>query len=199
MAIKKKRTKVLAIIGQTVLWVVVVFLAAVSLFMTIDKSSGYTTSLAGYRIAAISSQSMSYVNPANKDELEGIGGKIARGDCVVAQDVKTIEELEMFDTVLYVDNKGGLVCHRVVDIDVENNTIIARGDTNVSVDGVISFTAVRGKVVRIVPFIGHVVLFLQTYYGLLSICGTVFFVVLGVLIYNVLNKRGSKVKVVDRH
>lgn len=186
--------KVLSIIGQSILVLLILFMIAVSLTMTIDKATNYNASIGGYRIAAISSKSMSYIHDENQVELEGIGGNIQKGDCVVAHDITTINDLKILDVVLYVDNNGLLVCHRVVEINVEGDYVITRGDTNSTVDGAVRFSAIRGKVVNVVPWIGNIVLFLQSYYGLLALFGSVFFITLAVFVYSLLNRQ-NKVKV----
>lgn len=190
----KKARKALSIIGESILVLLILFLMAVSLTMTIDKATNYKTAIGGYRIAAISSQSMSYIHEDNQVELEGIGGKINKGDCVVAHEVATIKDLKILDVVLYVDNNGLLVCHRVVEINEEGDYVVTRGDTNSSVDGAVKFSAIRGKVVKVAPWVGNIVLFLQSYYGLLALFGSIFFITLAILVYSLLNRQG-KVKV----
>lgn len=94
--------------------------------------------------------------------------KIKRGDCVIAKEVKSIDDLELYDVVLYTDNNNKLVCHRVVEINIEENSVVTRGDANPTVDGMVKFSSVKGVIVNTVPSVGHIVLFLQSYYGLHS-------------------------------
>ena len=173
--------KILKIIGETIIWIVIILMAGFSLLTAIDRFSGYNTSIGGYRIAAISSGSMSKVDSSNTDVIE-FGGKIKRGDCVIAKEVKSIDDLELYD----------VVCHRVVEINIEENSVVTRGDANPTVDGMVKFSSVKGVVVNTVPSVGHIVLFLQSYYGLLAICASVFFISLGVLIYKILEDKEKK-------
>ena len=161
-----------------------------SLLTAIDRFSGYNTSIGGYRIAAISSGSTSKVDSSNTDVIE-FGGKIKRGDCVIAKEVKSIDDLELYDVVLYTDNNK-LVYHRVVELNIEENSVVTRGDANPTVDGMVKFSSVKGVVLNTVPSVGHIVLFLQSYYCLLAICASVFFISLGVLIYKILEDKEKK-------
>ena len=172
--------KILKIIGETIIWIVIILMVGFSLLTAIDRFSGYNTSIGGYRIAAISSGSMPKVDSSNTDVIE-FGGKIKLGDCVIAKEVKSIDDLELYDVVLYTDNNNKLVCHRVVEINIEENSVVTRGDANPTVDGMVKFSSV-----------GHIVLFLQSYYGLLDICASVFFISLGVLIYKILEDKEKK-------
>lgn len=183
--------KALSIVGQVLLWLFVISFAAVSLTMAIDKYSGYNASFMGYRSAAIVSSSMASVNQANEDIAE-FGGNIKRGDVVVAKEVLSIDDVDIYDVVLYVDNNGTLVCHRVVEKLPKENLIVTRGDANEKVDGTVMFEAVKGVVVNVVPFVGTIVMFLQSYYGLLAICASAFFVSGGILIYKLLNDHDKK-------
>ena len=183
--------KILKIIGETIIWIVIILMVGFSLLTAIDRFSGYNTSIGGYRIAAISSELMSKVDSSNTDVIE-FGGKIKRGDCVIAKEVKSIDDLELYDVVLYTDNNNKLVCHRVVEINIEENSVVTRGDANPTVDGMVKFSSVKGVVVNTVPSVGHIVLFLQSYYGLLAICASVFFISLGVLIYKILEDKEKK-------
>lgn len=181
----------MSIVGQVLLWLFVISFAAVSLTMAIDKYSGYNASFMGYRSAAIVSSSMASVNQANEDIAE-FGGNIKRGDVVVAKEVLSIDDVDIYDVVLYVDNNGTLVCHRVVEKLPKENLIVTRGDANEKVDGTVMFEAVKGVVVNVVPFVGTIVMFLQSYYGLLAICASAFFVSGGILIYKLLNDHDKK-------
>jgi len=65
-----------------------------------------------------------------------------------------------------------MVIHRVVDKFIDDNgneCLITRGDANNSVDPVVKYSQVRGKVAVIVPRVGVFIRFIQSKYGMLAI------------------------------
>ena len=77
----------------------------------------------------------------------------------------SLEDLEVYDVILFLDDDLGLICHRIVQIDEDTGKIWTRGDANNRLDGVVDFEDVKGKVVSSIPGIGVVTLS----YGLLGV------------------------------
>ncbi len=74
------------------------------------------------------------------------------------------------DVVLYVRGVGTtdemLISHRIVRI--EGDTLVTKGDANMSEDAPISFTQVVGRVALRIPYIGRVVRLMRTKIGLIA-------------------------------
>ena len=72
------------------------------------------------------------------------------------------------DVILYIRGEGTtdemLVSHRIVRID--GNTLVTKGDANLSEDAPISFSQVVGRVAIRIPYIGRAVRLMRTPAGL---------------------------------
>lgn len=62
-----------------------------------------------------------------------------------------------------------LVIHRIVDID--GDTLITRGDANSIADDPVSISAVKGKLVGVIPRVGTAVRFLKSPVGIVLLLG----------------------------
>lgn len=83
------------------------------------------------------------------------------------------EEITKGDVITYTmaGNSGSLVTHRVVDIDLENQDFITKGDANKVEDGPIAFNRLIGKKVFHLPYLGYMIVHLKTKEGILLIVG----------------------------
>lgn len=80
-----------------------------------------------------------------------------RGDLVYVQPVKNISQLKVGDVVSYVQNEElVVVTHRIVRIDVENNRVHTKGETNDTEDPPVHFNNVIGVVRFHIPWMGYV-------------------------------------------
>ncbi|MCH5304225.1 MAG: signal peptidase I [Ruminococcus sp.] len=80
--------------------------------------------------------------------------------------IKAQNEYSEGDVVVYQDG-GSLVIHRIISLD--GDTVITRGDANNAADQPINISAVKGKAVAGVPFVGALVSFLRTPIGFILI------------------------------
>ena len=135
----------------------------------VDRASGYNAPFFGLRASVISSESMEAVNPEFEDFLEGHDDRYRKNDLVIALMPSSLEELEVYDVILFLDDDLGLICHRIVQIDEGTGKIWTRGDANNRLDGVVDFDDVKGRVVSSIPGIGVVTLYLNSPYGLLGV------------------------------
>ncbi|OPX61815.1 MAG: hypothetical protein A4E29_00694 [Methanomassiliicoccales archaeon PtaB.Bin134] len=72
------------------------------------------------------------------------------------------EDLALGDVACFRTSDGTHVCHRIMTIDGPNSTIVTKGDANEEADPyAVAFGDVEGKVAFTVPYLGHVVSFLQ--------------------------------------
>ena len=176
---------------------VVGILAFLGLSNFIDQASGYNFPLFGVRNSVIISPSMSYINEANDylNTAEYSIGRIQTYDVVTTNLYRSYDDIKLYDVVTYFDGKS-LVCHRVIDkyIDEETNNkcIITRGDANNMSDfHPVTWNQVRGKVVSVSKGTGRVVLFFQSPYFLIAVCGSLFFVFLGLFIFERKSKKNQ--------
>ena len=89
--------------------------------------------------------------------------EFSEGDLIV---VKETDNYNKNDIVVFQDG-GSLVVHRIINIDGE--TITTKGDANKSADEPINVSAVKGRVLFWIPFVGKVVEFLKTPVGTICI------------------------------
>ncbi len=69
------------------------------------------------------------------------------------------------EIVLYEDEDGGLVTHRLVS--VENGIAVTKGDANNTEDKPIRVERIRARLAAVWPFAGRVLLFMKTLPGML--------------------------------
>lgn len=85
--------------------------------------------------------------------------EFSKGDLIV---VKETEQYKQNDIVVFQDTNS-LVVHRIINI--EGNTVTTKGDANKSADEPIDISAVKGKVLFCIPFVGNAVGFIKTPIG----------------------------------
>lgn len=168
--IKSKKNTFLIVL-KWIIYVLIILLVVISLWLMIDRISGYNFSFFGLRSSVISSDSMSEVNVRHEDRdylLEN-EERLYKNDLIFTYDASSIEDLEIYDIVTYVDSNNNLICHRIVQIDIEANKIWTQGDANNARDGVIEFEDIKGVYIGKISSLGAVTLYLQSPYGLFGI------------------------------
>lgn len=104
----------------------------------------------GWRMDVVQSGSMS---PAI-----GVGDLVITSPC----DPQAIQAGD----VICFRSEGTLVCHRVVFVDVNNQTLMTKGDANQNPDPAgVAFGDVVGKVAADLPLLGYAVSFLRGPFG----------------------------------
>ena len=167
----KKKSNMFLVVLKWIIYVLIILLIVISLWLMIDRVSGYTFSFFGLRSSVISSDSMSEVNVRHEDRdylLEN-EERLYKNDLIFTYDASSIEDLEVYDIVTYVDSNNNLICHRIVQIDIEENKIWTQGDANNARDGVIEFEDIKGVYIGKISSLGAVTLYLQSPYGLFGI------------------------------
>ena len=189
---KKKLFKVLKIVGNVFFWCFVGALVSFALLNGIDKHSGYKAPLFGYRKSVITSNSMSEVNEINTYITEDMK-QIQKYDVVTTKSYKSFDDIKIYDVLTYYSESNGLICHRVVDKYEDNGEqyLVTRGDANNTDDEPINYSLVRGKVIKVSKGTGKFVAFMQSGYFILALCLSIFFVSLGIFIFD-FTKKGKK-------
>lgn len=118
--------------------------------------------------------------------------KIPVGSIVIIYDVEP-DELQTGDVITYNLGGGTLVTHRVVEVDVDNQSIITKGDANEVEDGApVSFSQVVGKMKMHVPYLGYISIYIRTPLGIAAACGVLIVVVLLTFLPEVFKKEENK-------
>jgi len=89
--------------------------------------------------------------------------ELSKGDLIIVSKTQTYKEK---DIVVFQD-KGTLVVHRIIAVD--GDTVVTQGDANNIADDPINVSAIKGKVLFWIPFVGNVVNFIKTPIGTICI------------------------------
>lgn len=169
MSNKKKKKNPFLIFLKVLTTIFVVFLFFIASWTSIDRISGYNYPLFGLRMSVIASESMSQVHKDNEEFLKDHTDRYYVNDLIFTKTVEKIEDLKVYDVISFLDNSNLLICHRIVEIDYEDEKIYTKGDANNVIDGVIDFKNVKGKVVYKIPQIGIINRYIASPYGILGI------------------------------
>lgn len=180
-----KKKKILKYVLNGVIWGVILGFLIYSGLKVLDVKTGYK--VLPNHSAVIVSDSMSYVNEANYSYLDKDNTKpIKKNDVIHTSNFKDFNDVKPIeDIAIYLTKDGTLICHRVIDKYEDNGIkyIVTRGDANNATDAPVNFDLVRGRVTSVTGG-GATVLFFQSPYFVLALCGTGFFILLGYLIFN---------------
>ena len=186
----KKHHSPIYYVLNVLLWGLFLLLITYSGLNFADTRSGYT--FLPSHTCVIVSNSMSEVNPVNT-YLDPNVQHIYKNDVIHTSNYASYDDINILDVLVYIGEKGDLICHRVIEkyTNPENNIqyIVTRGDANSVNDTPFAYTQVRGKVSKVVPKIGGLILFLRSWYFIMALCFSVFFILLGSFIYNLKNDK----------
>lgn len=92
------------------------------------------------------------------------------GSVIYTRPVALIEDIKEGDIISF-QAASVLVAHRVVTVDRDAGTLITKGDANKVIDAApIDFRDVTGKVSRYIPYLGYILVFLDTSAGRITLC-----------------------------
>ena len=126
----------------------------------------------------VATGSMSEKNEKNAYLFENdLDDQIQVNDLIGIRTVDNLSEIKLYDIVCYVDEEGRQIVHRVVA--VEEGYLLTRGDANdvndplrVTMDNLVGvYTHFR------IPYVGILVFFVQSDYGILAFCGILYVLV----------------------
>lgn len=108
--------------------------------------------------------------------------ELSTGDLIV---VKELESYEYYinDIVVFQDS-ASLIVHRIVAKDAKK--LVTKGDANDASDDPIDVSAVKGKVIFKIPFVGNIINFLKTPVG------TALIIIAAVLLLEIPRRREKK-------
>lgn len=94
--------------------------------------------------------------------------EIGVGDLVISGPVGP-EDIEIGDVIIYRSQQGALVCHRVIAVDPAAEQVITKGDANNGPDPAVPYSSIVTKTVGHIPYLGYIVSYLSSMYGLATI------------------------------
>ncbi len=171
---KTKGKKALDIILTVLTGLIFLFVG----YEIVIKFTGNSIYLFGYRIDAVESNSMSGVNqdPAVVSFLEGHNDQFSKGDLIYSVKIESNTPVNVYDTVLFINPASKLLTtHRVVAKKVEKGItkyqIRADMANHESPDGWFTKDQLIAKKVGSTPWLGNIVRFLRSIYGMIMLIG----------------------------
>ena len=149
-------------------------------FLLISLYSKLTSGVAmigGKGMIAVASGSMSQKNAENA-YLANINNQFDTYDMIVLERADSPSDLQIYDVIAFVNDKGVNVIHRIVGIQntTDGTRYVTRGDSNNKDDDYKpSFDDVIGEYTGSrVPYVGVFAMFLQSYSGMITIAAVIY-------------------------
>ncbi len=169
----KHKKKVMSAVKITIFVILLVLIVPLFVFSLISRISGGRPVL-GRSFMVVASPSMSKKNADNEYLFENeLNEQFDKYDMIVLNSVGSADELKLYDIVAYRNDKGVNVIHRIVAITGEGEDIkySMRGDANNAND---TYHPVFSDIIGVyrgtnLKLIGAVVLFMQSYSGILTV------------------------------
>ena len=187
-------------IGSFLLTIILLAFVSYEVIAIIDQNKGYSIPFIQNRVNVITTGSMSTVDKSNEERLKDFDERIYRGDLIFTTKIKSFDDIKINDVITYY-NGVTLVCHRVVDKVVKEDSssyVITQGDANNTIDGLIPYSWVRGKVINVVHYLGYVTLYIQSPYGIFAISFIALVIIVSLLINEILKSKETDEVEVDK-
>lgn len=176
-----------------VLDAVLAFLSALFLLSLADKT--INSFELPFQTAVIATGSMSEKNPKNEYLFANdLDDQLQVNDWIGLRKVNSLDEIQVYDIISYVNDDGLEIVHRVVE--KEEGYLRTRGDANESTDSMkIALKDVVGVYTGFrIPKIGILVFFAQSNYGILAFV-SVFYLLVLYEILSVRNQRAAEIRI----
>lgn len=169
-----KRKKTMKVVRNVLFYVFLTIIVPFFVFSLINRIQKNTTMIGNRAMMVVASGSMSFKNEKNDyllGEDDRFNYQFNRGDIIILEKVKSIDDIEKYDVICYYNPQQKMnVIHRVIEVK-SNNAYVTRGDANDASDNFEpSLTDVvglyNGKALR---GVGLFVLFLQSYAGIITV------------------------------
>ncbi len=182
---KRNQNKVVRVSKKVFKIAADIIFAAVFLIIIIFFIFNYFN-ITPYKIMVVATNSMAFKNEEN-EYLENINNQFNANDIVIVKKVNNINELKLYDVISYINEDNVNIIHRIIEID--NDSIITRGDSNNISDKPIKFSQVVGVYTNFkIPKLGLIVFFLESYFGVLCIISIYYLLILCSIIFSKINK-----------
>ena len=182
---KRNQNKVVRVSKKVFKIAADIIFAAVFLIVIIFFIFNYFN-ITPYKIMVVATNSMAFKNEENR-YLENINNQFNANDIVIVKKVNNINELKLYDVISYINEDNVNIIHRIIEID--NDSIITRGDSNNISDKPIKFSQVVGVYTNFkIPKLGLIVFFLESYFGVLCIISIYYLLIVCSIIFSKINK-----------
>lgn len=182
---KRNQNKVVRVSKKVFKIAADIIFAAVFLIIIIFFIFNYFN-ITPYKIMVVATNSMAFKNEEN-EYLENINNQFNANDIVIVKKVNNINELKLYDVISYINEDNVNIIHRIIEID--NDSIITRGDSNNISDKPIKFSQVVGVYTNFkIPKLGLIVFFLESYFGVLCIISIYYLLTFCSIIFSKINK-----------
>lgn len=178
----KKPNKKIKIIKNVLSYSILILLIGLFSMTLYSNITGDLTPVFDKAVITIKTGSMSYVEDSNKYiKVNGLTDQFNAYDMLIVER-PTKDNVDLYDVIAYRDNEGDTIVHRIVKIDtIDGETRYhTRGDAvkynENSYDPFISsFDDIVGVYTgNRIPYLGLIVLFLQSYSGLVTVFAVIY-------------------------
>ena len=171
--------KILTIIKNVIITILVIILL-INVFIIIKSFifPNEVPGLFGYKPFIVLSNSM-------EDEIKA-------GDLVIVKETNA-KDLKVKDIIAFRDKKNTITTHRIINLTTkdEEKCFITKGDNNnIQDEDPVCPNQIEGKLIKIVPVLGSVILFIQKPYGIVIMIMAL--VIISILIYGSSKEKISK-------
>ena len=120
------------------------------------------------------------------DMSESKAPSIKKGDFLIVKSTKDVKEQ---DILSFKNDENVIVTHRIVEVKIKNGkkTYITKGDNNIANDiSPVEESSIEGIVIKIIPKLGSILLFLSTTTGLFVIVLVIISLILGTYLIKII-------------
>lgn len=178
------RRKIMYSIRTFFFLLAMVIIIPIFVLSVISKIKNTPLMIGNYSIMAVGSGSMSYVHEDNKDYIEAnhLTNQFDTYDLIIIEKVNKTSDLKLYDVIAYYDSdQEKNIIHRIVAIN--GNTFTTRGDAISDAAGDDKFHPTINDIVgkytsKRIKGIGIMIIFLQSYSGIITIMSLIYCLVM---------------------
>ena len=202
----KKHRVLMRKLKQAGFYVSIAILIPFLILSLFTKLSTGIAMIGGRGVIVVASGSMSEINPQNPhiSKISSYDDRFDTYDLIVMEDVKSPQDLKLYDVIAYENDKGVNIIHRIVGFEGsgDQRRYVTCGDANNSDDKFHpAFDDIIGKYTgERVPIIGVFVMFLQSYSGIVTLAAVIYCLVMIEYVGDKIFKAQSKrLRVLQNH
>ncbi len=138
-----------------------------------------STGVFPYTTMVVATGSMAEKYEGNTYLIENeLDDQIQVNDLIVVKSVDSLDEIELYDIVCYINSDGEQILHRVVEI--HDGYLVTRGDANSASDSThVTMNNLIGVYTHFrIPYVGIIVFFVQSNYGIVCFIALFYFLFL---------------------
>lgn len=178
----KKRKKCISVLRRVLFWIAIIVITPTFIFAVYSRIMGGVPMFGGKAVMVVASGSMSKKHPVNLSYLDSYNNQFNTYDLIILEKVDDDSDLKKYDVIAFVNDEGVNVIHRIVGVSNSGSGVryTTRGDANDADDLYHpNFENVLGKYTgQKVPIVGVLLMFLQSYSGIITICALVYCLVM---------------------